>query len=161
MTRKKLAISKALFSLVAFLGFFLLCAFFFTYGNEAAKELIEKLQSEPVESGQINLSGLGPAVLLVLCIIALISFALPELLFLISFSGNFGKQGSTIGFTVVSLVAEVFAGVILTFFTACFIEGTGYDLAAIIVTGVYDAFIFASFIQSIVVLASHKKAKEE
>ena len=118
MTRKKLAISKALFSLVAFLGFFLLCAFFFTYGKEAAKELIEKLQSEPVESGQINLSGLGPAVLLVLCIVALICFALPELLFLISFSGNFGKQGSTIGFTVVSLVAEVFAGVILTFFTA-------------------------------------------
>ena len=158
MTKKSLAMSKAGFSLAIFVTFFLLCAFFFTYGKTAVQEVVEKLQAEPVENGTINLSGLGPAFLLIFAGISLICFALPELLFLISFSGNFAKQGSTKGFTIVSLIGEIFGVIIMFFFTMFFLEAAGYNIVAIIVTAAFDLLVFVSFIHSIVVLAKHKNA---
>ena len=169
MTRKRLAISKACFSLAIFLGFFLLCAFFFTYGKaavqEAIKELTDASKTQNTTNNGLDFSGLGiglgPAFLLIFSGIALICFALPELLFLISFSGNFAKQGSTKGFTIVSLIGEIFGVIIMFVFTACFFEATNWDVVAFIGVTSFDLLLFASFINSIFVLACHKKADKE
>ena len=161
MTKKSLALSKGGFALASFITYLAFCAFFFTYGRIAIENGIDKLQNQPAPEGQINLSGIGPAFLFALSLVPLICFALPELLFMISFIGNFKKKGSTKGFTVVSLVAEILGLVVLGFLSVFFLGAAQYEILSTIVMAAFDLLVFISFIQSIVVLAKHKKAKAE
>ncbi len=156
MTKKQLALGKAGFSLAIILVYIAYLVFFFTYGQAAFQRAANKMSEEQA------FGGLGPAVGLMFAIIAVIAFAAPTLLFLIACIGNFvGKGKKMIAFTVVSLVAEVLAAAVLFFLSLFAMDGTLYDLGMVLVTGLFDLLVVASFIHSIIVLAMQKKALDE
>lgn len=156
--KKKLTAAKGGFALTIFLLFAAFCIFYFTYGMYALQRAVDKLQSEPVPEGQINLSGLGPAILYILSIVPLICLALPELLFMISFIGNFACKGEKKGFIVLSLIAEIFSLIILGFLAYFYIAATVGDIIVIIVLAAIVLLVLISFIHSIVMLSKYKKA---
>lgn len=156
MTKKKLALGKAWFSLAIILAYAAFCTFFFTYGKAAFQRAANKLGEKQA------FGGLGPAIALAFAIIALVCFAVPAVMFLISAIGNFkGKGGKLLGFTIVSLVAEFLAIVILFFLSLFAFDGTLYDAVMIVVTSGFDLAVLASFVDSIIVLVKRKKATDE
>ncbi len=162
MTKKKLSLLKAFSSLAIIVMFLAFCAFFFTYGRVAIQNAIDKLQAEPVPEGSINLSGLGPAILLVLAIIAVLAFIVPAVMSLIAMIGNFTSRGNKlVGFTVVGLISEIFGVVVLLFINSFFMEATLYDVFTVIVLALFDLVVLASFVMSILVLVKQKTALDE
>ncbi|MBQ7912853.1 MAG: hypothetical protein IJ308_03795 [Clostridia bacterium] len=155
MTKKKLALGKAVFSLaiiIVYVGFLI---FFFTYGQGAFQRAADKMGE------QQTLGGIGAAVGLTFALIALIAFAIPGLLFIISCIGNFASKGNkVVGFTAVSLVAEILACAALFFLSLFAMDGTLYDAIMVAATGVFDLAVIASFVHSIVVLVKQKNAQE-
>ena len=111
---------------------------------------------------QQTLGGLGAAVGLMFALIALISFAVPALLFLVSCIGNFASKGKrVIAFTVVSIVAEVLAVAILFFVNLFTFDGTLYDVVMVGATAILNLAVLVSFVISIIVLAKQKTALDE
>ena len=156
MTKKKLALRKAWFSLAIIIAYLTFCTFFFTYGRAAFQRAANKLGEKQA------FGGLGPAIALVFAIIALVCFAVPAVMFLISAIGNFKcKGGKLLGFTIVSLVAEILAIAVLFFLSLFTFDGTLYDAVVIAVTGVFDLVVLASFVDSIIVLVKRKTAADE
>ena len=156
MTKKKLALGKAWFSLAIIFIYLAFCVFFFTYGRAAFQRAANKLGEEQ------TLGGLGPAIALTFAFIALLAFAVPALMCLIASIGNFvGKGKKLIGFTVVSLIAEILATFVLVFLSIFTLDGTLYDGLVVAVTAVFDLLVIASFVHSIIVLIKQKTAEEE
>lgn len=156
MTKKKLSLLKAFSSLAIILIYAAYFIFFLTYGQMAFQRAADKMGE------QQTLGGLGAAVGLMFALIALISFAVPALLFLVSCIGNFANKGKrVIAFTVVSIVAEVLAVAILFFVNLFTFDGTLYDVVMVGATAILDLAVLVSFVISIIVLAKQKTAIEE
>ena len=155
MTKKSLSLSKGGLALAVFVAYLAFCAFFFTYGIDKMQEVANRLGEEG------TFGGIGVAFLLTFALIALVAFAVPEVMFLISFIGNFVNKGKTIGFTVVSLVAEIISIAVLLFLTNFFIAGVEYDILSIVIMGIFDLLVLVSFVHSIIVLVKQKTADEE
>ena len=156
MTKKKLAVGKAWFSLAIIFTYVAFCAFFFTYGRNAVQRAVDEMGQKQ------TMGGLGPAIMLMFAIITLIAFAVPAIMCLISSIGNFkGKGEKLVGFTVVGLIAEIFAIITLIFLTSFTFGAVQYDALVMVVTGVFDLLVLVSFVHSIFVLAKQKTADEE
>ena len=155
MTKKKLASAKGLCSLGIILAYAAFCAFFFTYGRFAVQRAANEMNE------QQTLGGLGAAFAYVYALVFLLAFAVPTILFLISTIGNLTKKGEKlVGFTVVSLVAEIL-GMIALFLTAVFfMAATLYDILSVVAMAVFFLLVLIGFIHSITVLSKAKKAED-
>ncbi len=162
MTKKKLSLMKAVSSMAILIICLAFVVFFCTYGRVAIQNAIDKLQTEPAPEGSVNLSGLGPAILLVYSIVMLFALILPMVMSLIAMIGNFASGGKkVVGFTVVALISEIIAMPILFFLTTFFLGATAMELLTVLVTALFDLSVVVGFIISIVVLAKQKNAVEE
>lgn len=156
MTKKKLSLWKAIASLAIIVMYIAYLIFFFTYGQTAFQRAAGKMSEEQA------FGGLGPAVALTFALIAVIAFAVPALLFIISCIGNFASKGKkVVGFTVVSLIAEILGCAVLFFLSLFAMDGTLYDGLMVAVTAMFDLVVLASFVFSIIVLIKQKNAPEE
>ena len=162
MTKKKLSLLKAFSSMAILIICLAFVVFFCTYGRVAIQNAIDNLQTEPTPEGAINLSGLGPAILLVYSIVMLFALILPMVMGLIAMIGNFASGGKkVVGFTVVALISEIIAMPILFFLTTFFLGATMMDLLTVLVTALFDLSVVVGFIISIVVLVKQKNAVDE
>jgi len=155
MTKKKLALGKACFSLAIVLVYAVYLVFFFTYGQNAFQRAADKMNE-----GQ-TLGGIGAAIGLTFSLIALIAFALPALLLIISCVGNFVSKGKKLGFTVVSLIAEILACAVLFFLSLFAMVGTLYDGLTVAATAAFGLVVLASLVHTVIVLVKQKNAAEE
>ena len=155
MTKKKLALGKGALSLAIILVYAAFWVFFYTYGKNAMQRAADKLGE------QKTMGGLGIAFLMTFDLVALVAFAVPALLLLISCIGNFASKGNKKGFTVLSLIAEILALIVLFFISLYSLEAALYDVIVVLAVAVFDALTIASFVHSVVALVKYKNADDE
>ncbi len=161
MKKKNLIRGKGFNSLFLLILFAALVIFFFAYGQDAIQRAVDKLQAEPTPNGQLNLNGLGPAILMVYVLIFTLSLAVPALLLFIAAIGNLvTKKYKSVGFTVTSMIAELISMPILFLLTVFIAGATLHDKLTLIVYISVMVFTVISFLWSIVALGLRKKATE-
>ncbi len=161
MKKKSLLRGKGLNSLLLLVVLAILFLFFFTYGRDAIQRAVDKLQAEPTPNGQVNLNGLGPAVLLVIALIITLALLIPAVMLLVASLGNLlTRKGKSVRFTVTSLIAEFITIPILLVLASCMADATLNDKWTLIVYISAIAFTVLSLVWSVLTLILRKNATE-
>ena len=117
-TRKKAAFVQGIVCGVTLILLAVLAVFVLTYDKAMINATIDRLNSQPSDEG-VNLSGIGPAILLVFLILSTVLLVVPANLLLVSTVGQLvlgrKKDKAFLVFAIIGMVGKILAVIVVGF----------------------------------------------